>query len=112
MSNEAEQPAGRPGMQGWYMAASAARVQHEETRETWDRLRNIAAGVSAATGEAFFRLLTQHLCLALKMDFACIGELQGENRLTVKTIELYDGAQFSEGLDALSCATQPLKGNL
>src|SRR5215510_335508 len=68
-------------------------------KETDDRLRNIAAGVSAATGEAFFRLLTQHLCLALKTDFACVGELQGTNLDTVRTIAMFDGAQFSEGME-------------
>ena len=70
-----------------------------EHKETDDLLRNIAAGVSAATGEAFFRLLAQHLCLALKTDFACIGELHGKNQDTVQTIAMFAGAQFSEGLE-------------
>ena len=100
MANEPEQPAGRPGMQGPKIAAGA-RMQplDEAARETSDRLRNIAAGVSAATGEAFFRLLTQHLCLALKADFACIGELHDKHPGTVQTIAMFDGTQFSEGLE-------------
>src|SRR5262245_39921058 len=47
-----------------------------ERREIDDRLRNIAAGVSAATGETFFRFLAQHLSLALNVDCAFIGEIQ------------------------------------
>jgi PAS domain S-box-containing protein len=39
------------------------------------------------------------LCLALKTDFACIGELHGNNEPTVQTIAMFDGAQFSEGFE-------------
>ena len=67
--------------------------------ETDDRLRIIAAGVSAAIGDAFFRLLAQHLCLALNTDFACVGELQDDHRRTVRTIAMFAGSEFSEGLE-------------
>src|SRR5215471_4077551 len=37
-----------------------------ERKEAEELLHNIAAGVSVATGEDFFRLLTRHLCETLK----------------------------------------------
>jgi PAS domain S-box-containing protein len=106
MSNELEQPVSRPGTQGSQRSGSAARMQSvaDLATETDERLRNIAAGVSAATGEAFFRLLTRHLCLALKTDFACIGELNG-NQGTVQTIMMFDGAEFLEGLEYVLAGT-------
>ena len=70
-----------------------------EQKETDDLLRHIAAGVSAATGETFFRLLAQELCLALQTDFACIGELRVNNQGTVQTIAMFAAGQFSDGLD-------------
>src|SRR5262245_22670035 len=72
-------------------------AEQEQTAD--DCLRNIAAGVSAATGEAFFRLLTEHLCLALKTDFACLGELHDKNPATVQTIAMFTGGEFSQGLE-------------
>ena len=43
------------------------------TRET--AVRAIADGVSAATGEAFFRSLMQYLATTLAADFAFVGEV-------------------------------------
>src|SRR5262245_21548312 len=61
--------------------------------------RNVVAGVSAATGEAFFRLLAWHLSLALRTEFACIGQLQGDNRAAVQTIAMFEGDNFSQGFE-------------
>lgn len=60
--------------------------------ETDDLLRTIAAGVTPATGETFFKLLVQHLCKALKTDFACISELLdpgSSNGNTVRAFAFY-----------------------
>jgi PAS domain S-box-containing protein len=62
------------------------------------RLRSIAEGLTAATGETFFRLLVQQLCLILKADFACVGELHNRKPRTVQTIAMSDGTQFWEGI--------------
>jgi PAS domain S-box-containing protein len=80
-------------------------MEADAARQSDDRLRNIVSGVSAATGETFFRLLTQHLCLALKMDFACIGELHENKQGIVETIAMFDGAQFYEGLEYMLAGT-------
>ena len=63
------------------------------------RLRSIAEGLSAATGETFFRLLVQQICLVLKADFACVGELQDKKPKTIQTIAMSDGTQFWEGIE-------------
>jgi len=59
-----------------------------------DILRNIAEGVSAATGEAFFQLLVQHLCKALKTDFACVSELDASNPDRLRAFAFYGGDKF------------------
>jgi hypothetical protein len=68
-----------------------------EHKETDDLLRHIAAGVSAETGEAFFRLLAEQLCLSLQTDFACIGELHPNNQRTIQTIAMFVAGLSSEG---------------
>lgn len=57
-----------------------------ERKQAEERLRNIAEGVSAATGEAFFRSLVRHLAEALGMDYAFVGELVEETDDNVRTI--------------------------
>jgi PAS domain S-box-containing protein len=75
-------------------------AQELGARKDADELvHNIAAGISAATGEAFFRELAQHLCLALGTEFACIGELRGSDRDVVQTIAIFSGEQFSQGFE-------------
>jgi PAS domain S-box-containing protein len=70
-----------------------------ERKQTDELLRNIAEGVSVATGEAFFRLLAQHLCVALKTDFACIGELHNKNQKTIRTVAVFAGDKFWDELE-------------
>ena len=65
-----------------------------ERKEAEELLHNIAAGVSVATGDAFFRLLTQHLCEVLKTDFACIGELDIKRPEKVRTVAVFSGDSF------------------
>ena len=108
MPNNPDQPTPGSAPQGSQTSAGAARMQPMEAdaaRQTDDRLRIVAAGVTSATGEAFFRLLAQHLCHALKMDLACIGELHEKKQGVVQTIAMFDGAQFSEGLEYMLAGT-------
>lgn len=69
----------RPAIHGTLLDITE-RKQAEET------LRQIAQGVSAATGTAFFRSLVQHLAKALAVDYAFIGELTENNDKAVKTV--------------------------
>jgi PAS domain S-box-containing protein len=64
-----------------------------DRKETDELLHRITTEVSAATGEAFFKLLTQNLCMALKTDFACIGELLEDND-RVRTVSVYAVDKF------------------
>ena len=59
-----------------------------------DLLRRIADGVSATTGEAFFRLLVQHLCKALRTDFACISEFDSANPERLRAFAFFGGDKF------------------
>jgi PAS domain S-box-containing protein len=65
-----------------------------ERKEAEELLRTISAGVSVSTGEAFCRSLTQHLCAALKTDFACIGELDAKNPKMVHMVSIFAGDKF------------------
>ena len=71
-------------------------------RETDDLLRTIAAGVAPATGETFFKLLVQHLCKALKTDFACISELMDPgscNANSVRAFAFYGNDTFLDEVE-------------
>ncbi|MBD1940638.1 response regulator [Microcoleus sp. FACHB-68] len=71
-----------------------------ERKWTEQALRNIAEGVSAATGEAFFRSLVQYLARTLEVDWAFIGELDKQGT-SVETIaacangEIADNFKYS-----------------
>jgi formate hydrogenlyase transcriptional activator len=56
---------------------------------TEESLLTIARGVSAATGEMFFRFLVEHLARALEADYAFIAELIENNLDRVNTIVVY-----------------------
>jgi formate hydrogenlyase transcriptional activator len=56
---------------------------------TEESLLTIAKGVSAATGEMFFRSLVEHLARALEADYAFIAELMENNPDRVNTIVVY-----------------------
>lgn len=60
----------------------------ERSRAEEDVL-NIAKGVSAATGEMFFRSLVEHLARVLQAAHAFIGELMENNLERVRTIAVY-----------------------
>lgn len=62
-----------------------------ERKRSETLLMNVARGVSAEVGEAFFRSLVGHLARELGADYAFIGELVGEDR--VRTLAFVgDGA--------------------
>jgi PAS domain S-box-containing protein len=70
-----------------------------ERKEADALLRNIATGVSVATGDAFFRLLAQHLCMALQTDFACIGEIDGADPERIQTVALFADDRFLDRVE-------------
>lgn len=78
-------------------------------------LRNIAEGVSGATGEAFFRKLVTYLTDTLETDYAFIGQVTGGNADKVSTIAVcHDGKiidNFEYFLDSTPCANLLERGS-
>ncbi|MEW5859864.1 MAG: GAF domain-containing protein, partial [Cyanobacteriota bacterium] len=62
-------------------------------------LIEVTQGVSAATGEAFFYSLAQHLAKALGVDYAFIAELAGKDQEKVRTISLCAQNEFLDNID-------------
>jgi PAS domain S-box-containing protein len=60
-----------------------------ERKRKEDILRNIALGVSAKTGEAFFEALVEYLTKALQVEYAFISELLPPTQDRVRTIAGY-----------------------
>ncbi|HEY9848236.1 MAG TPA: ATP-binding protein [Leptolyngbyaceae cyanobacterium] len=63
-------------------------------------LIEVTQGVSAATGEAFFYSLVQHLSKALGVDYAVIGEIAGKEQ-KISTLALCAGGEIVENIDYL-----------
>jgi len=70
-----------------------------ERREVESALRHVAEGVSAATGEKFFRSLVKSLAQALGADYAYVGEQVGAERKSIKTIALCADGQLVEACE-------------
>ena len=62
-------------------------------------LLNIAKGVSATTGEQFFRSLVEHLSSVLKVDFAFICRIMPDQPDRVETLALCADGQIAENIE-------------
>jgi PAS domain S-box-containing protein len=67
--------------------------------ETEELLRSIAAGVSVATGEAFFKLLVERLCVVLKTDSACVSAVDDRVPGVMRAFALFMSGEFKEGVE-------------
>ncbi len=67
-----------------------------ERKQAEEVLLNIARGVSAKTGDLFFRSLVENLAKTLHADYTFIGELAGVKNELIKTISVYAGNDFLE----------------
>lgn len=59
--------------------ACTVNITEEKQREAL--LLNVARGVAAETGEAFFSALTRHLCEAIGSDMVVVGECRDDGRV-------------------------------
>ncbi|HIA13782.1 MAG TPA: GAF domain-containing protein [Nitrospirales bacterium] len=59
-------------------------------------VENIAKGVSAATGEAFFKSLVRYLCEILGVEYAFVGELMPSVDETIGTIAVHAHGKIVE----------------
>ena len=79
-------------------------TEHREMEDLW---RSIAEGVSAATGEEFFRSLVTHLSKALKADYVFVGELTEHKLARIRSIATFVagklGDSFEYGLAETPC---------
>jgi DNA-binding CsgD family transcriptional regulator len=71
-------------------------TMHKNARET---LLNIAEGLYANIGEKFFYSLTEHLVNILKVDYAYIAEIRGDNLNRAKTLSLYADGKVLENIE-------------
>jgi PAS domain S-box-containing protein len=77
-----------------------------ERKQKEELIQNIAQGVSAKTGEAFFHSLVQYLIRLLGMDQAFVGELIASENPRVRIIAGLGNGQLLDGLE------YPLAGTL
>jgi len=79
------------------MTDRRTRTEHKRTehKRTETAVRAIAEGVSAATGEAFFRSLMQYLAKTLAADFAFVGEMSPEHDNMIRTVAVYADGQIA-----------------
>lgn len=83
-----------PGYERTFSKILLSIIDITDRKRTEETLRNISAGVSATTGEAFFRSLVGYLAKALDADCAFVGELVGENRETIRTIAVWANGEL------------------
>lgn len=62
-------------------------------------MRQIAAGVSAATGAEFFRSLVTHLAGVLRADCVIVGTLTGDQGQRVRTLAVFADGSIAEEFD-------------
>jgi PAS domain S-box-containing protein len=67
-----------------------------ERKKTEEVVRNIAEGVAASTGEAFFHSLAGQLVRMLDMDYAIVGEFSEDREDSVQTIAVWAGGGIAE----------------
>ena len=70
-----------------------------ERKQTEEMLRNISAGVSAATGEAFFRSLVRYLAKALDADYAFVGGLPDSYDATIRTVAVWAKGELGDDFE-------------
>jgi PAS domain S-box-containing protein len=68
----------------------------DERKRIGEALRNVAEGVSAATGDEFFSSLVEHLARALDVRYAFISELADPGGRRLRLLALWSGSALSE----------------
>ncbi len=71
----------------------------QDLREQSDLLRAIVAGTAAETGEEFFVSLVTHLTSVLHVQYAIIGEVQGDRIKKIRTLAVSAGGALVENFE-------------
>ncbi len=84
--------------------ACTVNITEEKQREAL--LLNVARGVAAETGEAFFSALTRHLCEAIGSDMVVVGECRDDGRVRSLAIRQNGQARpnFTFAIEGTPCA--------
>ena len=84
--------------QGRVLGVSAVVQEITARKRAEETLRNIAAGVSAKTGETFFQSLAEHISSALQLEYAFVCEVY-EGRGCARTIASYVNGAAAENVE-------------
>lgn len=96
-SREVRQP--NPDQLRMFDALSSQIGQFIERKRAELAVLDIAKGVSATTGEMFFRSLVEHLAKTLEADYAFVGELTGRNLERVRTIAVWAEGKIADNFE-------------
>jgi PAS domain S-box-containing protein len=80
------------------LGVSAVVQEITARKRAEEALRNIAAGVSATTGEPFFRSLAEHISRALQVEYAFVCE-RADNKSRARTIVSYVNGAGVENIE-------------
>jgi len=85
-----------------------------ERKRTEESIKNIAAGVSAESGDTFYQQMVTHLAKLFDADYAFIGLLDDNNPGTINTLSVFAhgsiAANMSYSLSGTPCAKVIGKG--
>ena len=84
-----------PAQEGATTTGMTDRHTLTEQQRVETAVHAIAEGVSAATGEAFFRSLMQYLAKALAADYAFVGEMSLEYSNMIRTVAVCADGQIA-----------------
>jgi PAS domain S-box-containing protein len=94
--------------EGVIIGANAVVQEVTDRKRAENAFRYIAEGVSATTGELFFRSLVEHLATAVGANYAFVGQLAGARKDQCWTIAAWNdgsiGENFQYELENTPCA--------
>jgi PAS domain S-box-containing protein len=70
-----------------------------ERKKAEETVRNIAEGISAATGDTFFCLLVQYLARILEADYAFVGELMEGQKERIRTLAMCANGEIVDNFE-------------
>ncbi len=82
----------------FYVVQRGKRYENERMRHE-QAIKNIATGVSTATGDTFFQHLVEHVATIFNADYAFIGVLNKNNPRKVDTLAVYAHGSIIENIE-------------
>jgi formate hydrogenlyase transcriptional activator len=71
----------------------------EERNRAIERLRHIAEGTAASTGDEFFHSLARHLADALRVRYCFVTECTDDSQTRVRALAFWDGQGFAQSVE-------------